>query len=88
MLTSGKKKRAQRLTFGPGDRRWGGGLPREGVVAEKVRALPRKFFFLGFRRQESGMSRNFAGMSRTLGVFKKFVQKSSFAFFVPYHLEC
>ena len=29
----------------------------------KVRALPRKFVFLGFRREESGMSREFAGMS-------------------------
>ena len=37
----------------------------------KVRALPRKFVFLGFRREESGMSREFAGMSRTLGGVQK-----------------
>ena len=36
-----------------------GGRPREGVGGRKVRALPRKFVFLGFRREESGMSREF-----------------------------
>ena len=57
---SGKKRRAQRLTFlDPETARWDGGLPREGVVAEKVRALRRKFVLLVFRREESGMSREF-----------------------------
>ena len=50
-----------------------------------VRALPRKFVFLGFRREESGMSREFMrGCPGPLGVFKTFVQKKSpCAFFVP-----
>ena len=53
------KKRAQRSTFGSGDRPvgWGSSTPRGG--GQKVRALPRKFVFLGSRREESGMSREF-----------------------------
>ena len=52
---------------------WGSSTRRGG--GQKVRARPRKFVFLGFRREESGMCREFAGMSRTPGVFKKFVLK-------------
>ena len=54
-----QEKRAQRLTFGSGDRPvgWGSSTRRGG--GRKVRALPRKFFFLGFRREESGMSQEF-----------------------------
>ena len=44
---------------------WGSSTRRGG--GRKVRALPRKFVFLGFRREESGTSWNFAGMSRTPG---------------------
>ena len=47
----------------------------------KVRALPRKFVFLGFRREESGMSGNFAGMSRTLGGVQKVCAKEVRAHF-------
>ena len=36
---------------------WGSSTRRGG--GQKVRALPRKFVFLGFRRQESGMSQEF-----------------------------
>ena len=36
---------------------WGSSTRRGG--GRKVRALPRKFVFLGFRREESGMSREF-----------------------------
>ena len=64
---------------------WGSSTRRGG--GRKVRALPRKFVFLGFRREECGMSREFCrdvpdpcGCSRTL------CKKSSCAFFVPYPL--
>ena len=36
---------------------WGSSTRRGG--GRKVRALPRKFVFLGFQREESGMSREF-----------------------------
>ena len=48
---------------------WGSSTRRGG--GRKVRALPRKFVFLGFRREEFGMSRNFAGMSRIRGGVQK-----------------
>ena len=54
-----QEKRAHRLTFWVRrvrPPRWRGGLPREGGGGRKVRALPRKFVFLGFRREELGMS--------------------------------
>ena len=76
-----QETRAQRfLLFGSGHRpcHWGGGLPREGVVAEKfVLALESLsfFFFFGFRREESGISLELCGMSQTLVVFNKFVLK-------------
>ena len=54
---SGKKKSTKINFLGPETARWGGGLPREGVGVEKDRALPRRFVFLGFRREESGLSR-------------------------------
>ena len=41
---------------------WGSSMRRGG--GRKARALPRKFVFLGFRR-ELGCPGNFAGMSRT-----------------------
>ena len=59
---------------------WGSSTRRGG--GRKVRALPRKFVFLEFRREESGMSRNFARMSRNPGVFKRLVRKM-FAVFFP-----
>ena len=48
---------------------WGSSIRRGG--GRKVRALPRKFVFLGLRREESGMSRGFCGMSRTPGGVQK-----------------
>ena len=64
---------------------WGGGLPREGVPREGVRVekfVPslESLSSLGFEGGKLGCPGNFAGI---LGVFKKFVQKSSCAFFVP-----
>ena len=52
---------------------WGSSTRRGG--GRKVRALPRKSVFLGFGMEEPGMSQEFAGTSRTLGAFKKLVQK-------------
>ena len=75
-----QEKRAQRLTFGSE----AGGLAREGVVAEKFVPSLESLSFLGFEETNLGCPENFAGMSQTLGVFRKFVRKSSCAFFVPY----
>ena len=61
---------------------WGSSTRRGG--GRKVRALPRSLSSLGFRREESGCPRNFAGMSRTPGgVQKACAKQSSCAFFVP-----
>ena len=79
LVNFGQEKRAQRLTcwvwrppvgWGSSTRRGGG---------RKVRARPRKFVFLGFQREVSGMSRKILpGCPGPLGVFtlfKKFVHK-------------
>ena len=53
---------------------WGCSTRRGG--GRKVRALPRKFVFLGFRREESGMSREFFwDVPDPRRCSKKFVQK-------------
>ena len=53
---------------------WGSSTGRGG--GRKLRALPRNFVFLGFRREESGMSRkSLPGCPGPLGVFKKLVPK-------------
>ena len=73
---SGKKKEHKDKLFGSGDRPvgWGSSARRGGD--RKVRALLRKFVILGFRREESGMSREFCrDVPGPLAVFKKFVQK-------------
>ena len=76
-----QEKRAQRLTFGV--RRPPGGV--RVLRSRKARALPRNFVFLGFRRENLGCPRNFAGMSRTPGGVQKVCAKSSCALFVPYY---
>ena len=55
---------------------WGSSTRMGG--GRKLRARPRNnFVFLGFRREESGMSREFCpGCPGPLAVFKKFVQKN------------
>ena len=72
---SGKKKRAQRLSFWvrrpPGGV---GGLPREGVVAENF-ALE-TLSSLGFEERNPGCPGNFAGMSRTPGGVQKVCAKN------------
>ena len=64
--------------------RWGGGLPREGVVAEKFGPSLESLFSLGFGREESGMSREFCrDVPDPWGCPKTLCKKSSCAFFVP-----
>ena len=75
--SSGEKKEYKYYLFGSADRPvgWGSSTRRGG--GRKVRPLPRKFVFLGFPREESGMSREFCWdvADWALGVFKKLVQK-------------
>ena len=54
---------------------WGRGLPLGRGGGRKVRALPRKFFLLGFGREKLGISREFCrdvpdpwGCSKSLGI--------------------
>ena len=57
-------KKSTRINFlGPETARWGGGLPREGVVAEKF--VPSIESFLGLRTEDLGYPGNFARISRT-----------------------
>ena len=79
MVSICPEKRAQRLTFWVRrPRGGGGGLPREGVVAKKFVLPLESFVFLGFRREESGMSREFCRDVPDTWVcsFKKFVLKT------------
>ena len=81
---SGKKKEHKDKLFGSGDRPvgWGSSTRRGG--GQKLRARPRKFVFLGFRREESGMSREFCrDVPDPWGCSKSLCKKTSCAFFVP-----
>ena len=82
-----QEKGAQRLSFGvrrpPGG--WGSSTRRGG--GRKVRALPRKFVFLGFGKGGTwDVLGILPGCPGPLGVFKKFVPKKFVAFFVPLYL--
>ena len=82
---SGKKKEHKDKLFGSGDRPvgWGSSTRRGG--GRKLRARPRKFVFLGFRREESGTSREFCrDVPDPWGCSKSLCKESSCAFFVPY----
>ena len=62
---------------------WGSSTRRGG--GRKLRALPRKFVFLGFRREESGIFRNLCqDVPDPWRCSKSSCKKSSCAFFVPY----
>ena len=62
-----------------------GGLPREGVVAEKFLPSLESLPSLGFEERNLGCPGNFAWMSRTPWCVQKVcTKKSSCAFFVPY----
>ena len=68
-----RNKRAQRLTVWV--RRppqwWGGGLPREVVVAEKFVLSLESLSSLGFEERNLGCPENFAGMSQTPGIVQR-----------------
>ena len=62
------EKKSTKINFlGPETARWGGGLPREGVVAEKFVLSLESLSCLGFEERNLGCPGNFAGMSRTPG---------------------
>ena len=74
-----KKKEHKDSLIGSGDRPGG----------RKVCALPQKFVFLGFRREESGMSRDFCrDVPDPWRCSKSLRKKSLWAFFVPYLCAC
>ena len=80
------RKKSTKINFlGPETARWGGDLPREGVVARKFVLALESLSSLGFEERNLGCPGNFAGMSRTSsGVQKVCAKRSSCAFFVPY----
>ena len=80
-LNSGMNQRAQRLTFWVRKPADGGGLPREGVVAEKFVPSLGSLSSLGFEERNLGCPGNFAGMSRTPGVFKRLCKQKVRAHF-------
>ena len=67
--------------MGPETARWGGGLPREGVVAENFVPALETLSSLGFEERNPGCPGNFAGMSRTPGGVQKVCAKKLRAHF-------
>ena len=66
------RKKSKKIKFlGPETARWGGGLPREGVVAENFVPALETLSSLGFEERNPGCPGNFAGMSRTPGGVQK-----------------
>ena len=61
--------------LGPETARWGGGLPREGVVAENFVPALETLSSLGFEERNPGCPGNFAGMCRTPGGAQKVCAK-------------
>ena len=81
-LRLGRKKSTKIKFLGPETARWGGGLPREGVVAEKFVPGLESQSSLGFEERNLGCPGNFAGMSRTPGGFQKVCAKKVRAHFL------
>ena len=75
-ITQAREKSTKIKFLGPETARWGGGLPREGVVAENFVPTLETLSSLGFEERNPGCPGNFAGMSRTPGGVQKFVQKN------------
>ena len=80
---SGKTKSTKINFLGSETTRWGGGLPREGVVAEKFVLSLESLSSLGFEERNLGCAGNFAGIS-PLGCSKSLCKKSSCAVFRSY----
>ena len=77
------RKKSTKINFlRPETAWWGGGLPHEGVVAEKFVPSLESLSSLAFEGRNLGCPRNFAGMSRTPAGVQKVCEKSSCAFFV------
>ena len=79
---SGQKKSTKINFSGLETSRWGGGLPREGVVADKFVPSLESLSSLGFeeRRGIWDVPGILPGCPAPLGVFKKFVQKKKLSF--------
>ena len=76
------RKKSTKINFsGPETARWGGGLPRDGVVAEKFVPSLESLSSLGFEERNLGRPGNFAGMSRTPGGVQKVCAKKVRAHF-------
>ena len=76
------RKKSTKIKFlGPETARWGGGLPREGVVAENFVPTLETLSSLGFEERNPGCPGNFAGMSRTPGGVQKVCAKKLRAHF-------
>ena len=65
LLFQARKKSTKINFLGPETARWGRGLPREGVVAEKFVPSLESLSSLGFEGRNLGCPGTFAGMSRT-----------------------
>ena len=64
--TTQARKKSTKINFlGPETARWGGVLPREGVVVENFVLSLETLSSLGFEERNLGCPGNFAGMSRT-----------------------
>ena len=81
------RKKSTKINFlGPETARWGGGLPREGVVAEKFVPSLESLFSLGFEGRNVGCPGNFCrDVPDPWGCSKSSCKKRSCAFFVPYN---
>ena len=76
------RKKSTKIKFlGPETARWGGGLPREGVVAETFVPALETLSSLGFEERNPGYPGNFAGMSQTPGGVQKVCAKKLRAHF-------
>ena len=74
--SSQARKKSTKIKFlGPETARWGGSLPRKGVVAEKFVPSLECLSSLGFEERNLGCPGNFAGMSRTPGGVPKVCAK-------------
>ena len=81
MVIQAGKKSTKIKFLGPETARWGGGLPREGVVAENFVPALESLSSLGFEERNLGCPGNFAGMSRTPGGVQKVCAKKVRAHF-------
>ena len=76
------RKKSTKISFlGLETARWGGGLPREGVVAKKFVLSLESLSSLGLEERNLGCPGNFAGMSRTPGGVQKLRAKKVRAHF-------